>query len=178
MPKPHIFFIVLTSIFLNNTFCIAQTKYKIKSCKIEYTFSTGMAKGTKTIIFDNYGNIEKQIEKLDSDSMTKQITIYRPDSIFTIYPNTMTGTARATFNMDMDTTLINNQIKKVGEGVFLGKKCEITDFHGFKVWNWNGIVLKKETPFSDKVYEYATAIDENYKITIDEFSVPIDIKFE
>ena len=54
------------------------------------------------------------------------------------------------------------------------------DFDGFKIWYWKGIVLKKEYIISStqKIYEYATSIDENYVIKEDEFKVPKNVKMQ
>ncbi len=52
-------------------------------------------------------------------------------------------------------------------------------FDDFKIWYWKGIALKKEMNIDNlKIYEYATFIDEDYKIKVDEFLVPRNIKMQ
>jgi hypothetical protein len=188
----------------------SQAPYQIKSCKIDFVFSNGIQKGTKTIIFDDYGRLAKEMgttyvdTSLNSDipkefignrTSYRSLIIKTKDSVFTIDLGSMLGSGRPalytdgfseksaaikisekdTFQIDLS---FNNKQKKIGEGVFLGKKCDIMDFDGFKIWYWKGIVLKKEYIISstEKIYEYATSIDENYIIKEDEFNLPDGVK--
>ena len=67
--------------------------------------------------------------------------------------------------------------KKVGEDTFLGKRCEIYDMGGAKIWYWKGVALKKVL-LADQIYEDATSVDENYVIKPDEFEVPKNVKMQ
>ena len=172
----------------------SQSSYQIESCKIEFIYYNGIAKGTKTIIFADSGRIEKQlvtqyVDTANNSDIQQQFignrTVYHilqiqtQDSVFSIDLDLMIGSKRARFNIDMS-SYINNEKKKIGEGIFLNKKCDITDFSGFNIWYWKGLALKKEMTISptQQVYETATLIDEHYLIKEDEFKVPIGVKMK
>ncbi len=169
----------------------SQSPYQIKSCKIDFVFSNGPQKGTKTLIFADSGKVEKEygvanIDTSVNSEIPKQFigsrTVYHSliiqtqDSVFSVDLDLMTGGKRQRFNLDMS-SIIDGQKKKIGQDIFLNKTCDIVDFHGFKIWYWKGLALKKEMTLSpnQNVYEYATAIDENYIIKEDEFKVPAGV---
>ncbi len=83
-------------------------------------------------------------------------------------------TGKDTFDVDI-LAFVNSQKKKIGEDTLLGRPCDIIDFNGVKIWYWKGLALKKEI-IPQKVYEYATSIDENYVIKEDEFKIPNGVK--
>ena len=170
----------------------AQPPYQIKSCKIVIEFSTGFARGTKTIIFSDSGKIEKQLGTIyfDTSAMSRiskefksnktiahTLGIQTKDSVFSIDLDARSGTRRSRINLDW-LPKTNSEEKKIGENTLLGRKCTITNFGPVKIWYWKGLALKKETPAFIKVYEYASLIDENYIIKDDEFAIPKDIKWQ
>jgi putative transposon-encoded protein len=185
MQKKTLLFFIFIAQFFNGH---SQSPYQIKSCKIDFVFSNGLQKGTKTLIFTDSGKVEKvygvtYVDTSANSEIPKQFigsrTVYRSliiqtkDSVFTVDLDLMTGGKRERFNLDMS-SLFDDQKKKTGQDTFLNKTCDIVDFQGFKVWYWKGLALKKEMTLSpnQKVYEYATAIDENYIIKDNEFKVP------
>ncbi len=171
----------------------SQTPCDIKSCKIEYEFFDGAQKGTKTLIFDDSGLIEKQIVFSILDT-TKLPPLPNGFPEIKTVSNILTlKTRKWVYNIDLDLkvgqktarvlfskSIPDNLMKKIGEGILLDKVCSIYDFNGFKIWIWKGMTLKKELVFPDgsKVYEIAVAIDEKYVITRDEFVVPSGMKIE
>jgi hypothetical protein len=172
----------------------SQAPCDIRSCKIEYEFFDGVQKGTKTLIFDDSGWIEKQIvfSILDSTKLppfpngspkvktvSNILTIKTLKWVYNIDIDLKIGqkTSRTLFSMK---SMTDNLMKKTGEGLYLDKPCIIYDFNGFKIWMWKGITLKKELVFPDgaKIYEVAVTVDENYIIGKDEFKVPSEFKIE
>lgn|ERR1019366_5369040 len=156
-----------------------------------------LAKEMGTTYVDTSSNSDIPKEFIGSRTLYHTLIIKTKDSVFTIDLDSMFGSGRpalysngfsqkneATLRTEKDTFQIdlsfNNEQKNIGEGVFLGKKCDIMDFDGFKIWYWKGIVLKKEYIISStqKIYEYATSIDENYVIKEDEFKVPKNVKMQ
>lgn len=165
--------------------------YQIKSCKIEFVFANGLQTGQKTLIFDKYGSLEKEegksiVNKISNDEIPRELinqrvsyhllTIKTNNSIFNIDLDSMTGTKKVLLEANRD--VIDFRANKVGESFYLNRKCDIVNYNGVKIWYWKGIALKKEFPSSGgAIYEYATAIDENYLVKKDEFSIPKNIKF-
>jgi hypothetical protein len=170
----------------------SQSFYQIKSCKIDFVFDNGYQKGTTTVIFSDSGKIEKElgVVYLDTTKMVglpaqiprdrtvfHTLVIQTTDSVWSIDLDLMKGSKRTRINFHFS-PLCRNQDKKIGEGVFLNKICEIRDSHGIKMWYWKGLTLKMEMSHSpnERVYKYATAIDEDYIIKEDEFKIPDGIK--
>ena len=166
----------------------SQTPYKINSCKIDFVFAAGnLRKGTKTLIFDDSGKVEKELgityldtsanaeipkEIIGNRTVYHTLLIHTTDSIFSIDLDLMTCGKSANLNPGFSST---DEMKKIREETFLSKKCDVMNVNGVKLWYWKGIVLKKEIP-AEGVYEYATSIDENYVIKKDEFEVPKNVK--
>ncbi len=186
---------------------LSKKIYDIKSCKIVYKYNIGFAKGEKTIIFDNWGNIEKEngvayidtlhpITKMfdslfhKSDTTTKNkipstqhiLAIQTHDIIYNIDLDKKIGSMRTRFHLEEFLGVTDSLEKIIGADTFLGKQCIIKEFGGqLRFWYWNKIVLKKvfvDSNGDKSVQEYAIEIDENYKIKPDEFEPPKDIIFQ
>ncbi len=173
----------------------SQAPYQIKSCKIDYIFSNGLQKGTKILIFSDSGKLAKEIGASYVDTSAKidlpkelvsnrttynQLIIQTMDSVFSVDLDLQTGYKRATiffFNEKTKDSIFGSMSKKVRQDTLLGRKCDIFDMNGAKLWYWKGIILKKEL-LPNQLYEYATSIDENYIIKPDEFDVPKNIKMQ
>lgn len=170
----------------------SQAPYKINSCKIDFVFAAGnFQKGTKTLIFSDSGKIEKEFavtyrdtsanseipkEIIGDRTVYHMLLIHTLDSVFSIDLDSMIGSKSGNFMLG-SSSFMNDQMKKVREDIFLTKKCDVIDFNGVSLWYWNGIILKKDLGI-DGVYEYATSIDENYIIKVDEFQVPKGVKMQ
>jgi hypothetical protein len=172
----------------------SQAPCGINSCKIVFEFSNGFQKGTKTLIFNDSGRVEKQIGVTQVDTSTNNdlpkgifgsrtvynsLIIKTKDSIFNIDSDSLKGNKRAVFlsTNGYKELLENGMATKVGTGIFLGRKCDMIDMGGAQVWYWKGIALKKEL-LGDKIYEHATSIEEHYVIKPDEFEVPKNVRME
>ena len=171
-----------------------QTKrlYQIKSCKTISFFSDGVNRDTITTIFDDSGLVEKdyRIYRRDTSKFTElvkqlygtrtlfhKLEIQTKDTLFMTDLDLMT--AKKFANSNPKTPLYTEkEKKKIGEGVFLGKKCDIVKVKGFTIWYWKGIQLKKiPSDQNDKYYTYHVFfIDENYIIKEDEFKFPTNMK--
>jgi hypothetical protein len=177
--------------------------YAIKSCKIVYKFFTPAQSGVKTVIFDDWGNEEKEeVTTISDTSMMRQmlVSVAVPDSIrnnmkipavqhnlliqnaykrYVIDLNKQTGyqTARPMFQVGAN--FFDERTVIVGEDTLLGKPCEIKEIQQtFRLWVWNKITLKKMLVQKEsdlKMGEFAIEIDENYVIKPDEFMVPKNV---
>jgi len=166
----------------------AQKPYQIKSCKIEFSFNNGMQAGTKTLIIADSGAYEKEevVAKTDTAMLTKSDLPAEFKTFSSWLQIVKINTPDSSFSVDLNSSIITRNLrpsgsnnfflsmtKLVAQDTFIGRKCEIRDVDGFKLWFWKGICLKKEMDVGGaKIYEYATAIDENYVIMQDEFILP------
>jgi hypothetical protein len=187
----------LILVLLSPDFAQSQKLAQLNSCKIDFVFGTPSYKGTKTIVFTDSGRIAKEIidqvvdttsnfgkpqENIKKRTKFHLLDIQIKDSVYRIDLDSMIGSKRRriiSFNQD---PFIKNWTK-IAEDTMLNRKCDIMEFHGFKIWYWKGIALKKEFPIPPNecnacMYEYAISIDENYIIKKDEFDVPEGIKME
>lgn len=168
--------------------------YGIKSAKIEFAFSNGLQSGTKTLIFTDSGKIEKVFAAISMDTskinnmpegfstnnISSQILINQTkDSVFAVDLEKQVGSKRERFNLDMS-SMFNDNKESVGTDLFLNRLCDVYDLEGFKIWFWKGLVLKKEMAIdaNQKIYEYATSINEDYPIKSDEFKAPKNVQFK
>ena len=171
-----------------------QSLYGIKSAKIDFVFSNGFQSGTKTLIFTDFGKTEKALaftqtytskfnhiaEGLTLNQTLSQILIIQTkDSVFSVDLKKQVGSKQQRFNLDIS-SMFDDQKKSIGTDTFLNRVCDVVDFAGFKMWYWKGLVLKKEMTIDGdhKIYEYATSIDEDYLVKVDEFKIPSNLKFQ
>ena len=70
--------------------------------------------------------------------------------------------------------------KKIGKETVLGKECDVYDLSGsMKISMWKGIVLKSEMQMGQyKMNLTAKKIDTDASSTIEDFSVPKDVKIK
>ena len=177
--------------------------FGIKSCKIVYVFDIGIAKGEKTIVFDDWGNTAKEYgvvypdtsqfktligkdfpHAFDTIPLSKipqvqhLLKIQTKGSMYIINLDTKTGYASPYFQPDSSFKFPEGVEKIIGNDTFLNRNCIVKSFGDkVKFWYWNNLVLKKEfeEDSTDGTFEYATFIDENYIIKSDEFEIPKDI---
>jgi len=183
--------LILFFLLYSNLPCYSQKPYSIGHAKIEYTFSNGIQTGTKVLTFNDSGTIEKEDVFSVTDTAKSRLVfpdssihlqvknhtavIQTLDSVFNINYTLNTYNSRLKFTV---AGLVDKEKKKVGEGLFLGKKCDIFRIDVLKIWYWKGLALKKEIDMGagGKWYEYAIKIDENYVPEDDEFIIPKEIK--
>lgn len=153
--------LLLVFSLINSFGLFSQPLCEIKSCKIEYEFFDGIQKGTKTLIFDDSGWIEKQIVFSILDSTKLPPFLAGSPKVKTVNNILTLKTLKWVYNIDLDLktgqrtsrtlftmkSLTDNFMKKIGEDIYLNKHCIIYDFNGFKIWIWKGITLKKELAF-------------------------------
>lgn len=181
----------------------AEKKFDIKSCKITYNLDIGIAKGEKTIVFDDWGSIAKEYgviypdssqlqllvgedfsEAFDTLSMNKtlqvqhSLKIQRKEIIYNIDLDAKVGYISPLFKASSSFKMADSIEKIIGTDTFLNRLCIVKSFGDkVKFWYWNNLVLKKE--FDEEglveILEYATSIDENYIIKPDEFEIPKDV---
>lgn len=184
------------SLFLVVLTGYTQAPYQVKSAKIDYVWSNGLSKGTKTLIFDDSGRVEKIIGKELFDTsvnlgdlgfpkafklnktVQNSLIIQTKDSIYSIDMDSMVGSSSPRINMNLKSLL--PKLKKLGEKEFAGKTCAIIETPFGKILMWKGICLNKfyEGAPSPEIYEYAVTVTENYVIKVDEFKVPSQVRME
>ena len=109
----------------------AQAPYQVKSAKIDFVWDNGLSKGTKTVIFDDSGRVEKIIGKELFDStvnlgdlgfptdfkmnktVQNSLVIQTKDSIYSIDIDSMVGSSKPRIYLDLKSQL--PEFKKVAE---------------------------------------------------------------
>ncbi len=169
----------------------AQAPYQIKSCRIEFAFSKGgYKKGTQIVIFTDSGAVEKTATTtvIDYDASPEIPKKHKPGK--SIHHTLYLQTRDSAFYIDLDLMTITlkdiptplsrfitkSMMKKIGEDTILNKPCDVMEYEHAKFWYWKGIVLKKL--ITERLYEYATLIDEDYIIKDDEFMLPKGVKMQ
>jgi hypothetical protein len=142
--------------------------YPIKSCRIVFRFFNGPQNGTKTIIFDDWGNKEKQeaVTMTDTDAMR----------------NNLAGAPPALREMEIPAVQHNLLITVDGQRYAIdidhhtGAKSPNLLIGGSMEENMKQMIA--DLPASMRVEEYPTEIDESYSIKPDEFKIPDNIHFQ
>lgn len=187
--------LILVTIF-TSTYCVSQAPYQIKSGKIDFVWNNGISGGTKTLIFDDSGRLEKLIgvEHIDTSlnlqklgfpegfknyrEIINSLYIQTKDSVFSIDLDSLVGYSRARIYFDIKSLFPAD--KKIGEIEFLGRVCNIMETPVGEMLMWKGICLNKffKNEIDPIIYEYAISIDESYVIKTNEFKVPANIKMK
>jgi hypothetical protein len=184
----------LFGLFLAQTQSYGQKKnsafyYPVKSAYIEYVQS-GATNGTETMYVDNNGRLSARYSDLTTKSLgtttkTKQIVIQKDSVVYTIDTEKKTG-SKVTISFkpeDVEKWADTSEkmykdlgFKKTGEGVVLGKKCDIWEGMSSKIWIWQNFALKSEINIFGKTVIEAKKIDIGGAIDKSKFEIPADIK--
>lgn len=127
--------------------------------QIEFSFNNGMQAGTKTLIIADSGAYAKEEGVVTNDmamlnksnfpaqfkNMHRQLHILNietPDSVFSANLDLKTATVKVASYMSNN--IFSSQLKVISHDTFLGKRCEIKDLDGLKLWFWKESALKKK----------------------------------
>lgn len=198
MKRVAVFFLFF--LFAHGGFCQTDTivntsskPYDIKSCKITYQFYNGIQQGEKTIVFDDYGAVEKMTattimtgqtaDNARTGDTTHEMFIKKNGLLYKINMTDGVGfklKANETIPLNLD-VLRPGQVL-IGTDTVLEKECTVIEVFGsLRTWYWNRIPIKKQVVgvgLTSKVEEYAITVDENYSIGETEFEIPIGIKLK
>ena len=168
--------------------------YTVKSGVIEYELS-GKTKGKETVYFDKHGMREAryrvaQTRILGMTSTENTLTIRQDSIMYTIDLDEKTGT-RQIVPFDVS-KMSEKEIKeweewgkqmredlgfeKTGEEKILGRKCDIWEGLGTKIWIWQNLTLKTEVNLLGQWITEATSLDINTRINSRKFDVPDGIE--
>lgn len=187
--------IVVFSILTGNSFAQNDAKmYKAKSGIIEYKLS-GKTTGTETLYFDHHGNREarytKSTTKILGMTTTENRLEIRIDSIMysidleektgtrvliPFHPTNMTEQEWKEWEDWGKQMMDDLGFEQTGEGNVLGKKCEIWEGLGSKIWIWQNLSLKSEVNMMGKWVIEATKVDLKTRINPSKFKIPAGIK--
>jgi hypothetical protein len=186
---------------------VTRKHYPIKSCRIVFRFFNGPQSGTKTVIFDDWGNKEKEeaITMTDTAAMRNNLAgappALRQMEIPAIQHNLLITVDGQRYAIDIDHHIgaqrpnlliggsMEAEMKQMGfafvrTDTLLGKPCKVwEDPNAFRFWIWKDFyVIKKQMiqglPGGMRIEEYPTEIDEAYSIKPDEFKIPDHIQFQ
>lgn len=173
-----------------------QRVYDVKQCKLNFQFFNGPHKGSRIVIFDDWGNYESQIIRTEYDTILlknrgisvdiiggaihNDLYIITPTYLYQINLDSKIG-GKFKYTPQNNIDNLDTKKNKIGEEIYLGKKCEVFVLEdNMKIWLWKRVCLKKEFIDSngEKIGEFCAEIDENYTPTKSNFNVPSDIVFE
>lgn len=175
----------------------ADTKrYDIESGKIEYTSTTSgnmmgittTGKGTETLFFKDYGNLEiseensstttmGQTQKLHKMTKIEKGKVYSVDfdhqKILTMDNPMMSGGQNQDM-MAMGKEMMQSMGgKKIADEKYQGYECEVWSLMGSKVWIYKGLTLKIESDIMGvKILKEATDIQLDIKLDDGLFQLP------
>lgn len=169
----------------------AQAPYQIKSCRVEFAFTRGgYKKGTQIVIFTDSGTVEKTATTTNINPSNSGETPKKHKPVRSVHHTLYLQTRDSAFYIDLDLMTITlrdiptppshfitkSMMKKIGEDTILNKPCDVMEYERAKFWYWKGIILKKV--ISERVFECATLIGEDYIIKEDEFKLPKGVKMQ
>jgi len=162
--------------------------YPVKSAYIEYVHS-GSTNGTETLYVDNHGRISARYSELTTKSLgsttkTKQIVIQKDSIVYTIDAEKRTGVKQTIPFKPEDVEKWADTaeemykdlgFKKTGEGVVLGKQCDIWEGMSSKIWIWQNLSLKSEINIFGKTVIEAKKVEVGGSVDKSKFEIPSDI---
>ena len=175
-------------------------RYHVESGKVTYQILSPGGSGTKTLIFDRYGQRESVHETVQKNGKTvkDQLTLLNNGKAYTVdlLHNTgmdisgrtgmAMGMAAAGGDNDMAATgkkmLESMGGKMVGHQNFLGKDCEKWEMNTMgktSLFIWKGLTLKTETSVMGiKTSETATSVQTGISFADVDFQPPAGVKME
>lgn len=174
-----------------------STTYGIKSGHLKYETRTSGGMQYNEVWFDDYGKIRKQYDQTQMEGMGNYQTevLFRDGKSYVQawFDDAKTNEAKMTETgpgLDLldpdDAYLKANKIERLGTEEVFGKTCTIYTYKtksllrtvSYKVWLWQGIILKMETrgalgANNDMI---VTQFDENVKIPASTFDIPAVVK--
>lgn len=174
-----------------------EKRYGIKSGHIKYETQTGGGVQQNEMWFDDYGRLQKQIDRTDMGEfgMFYTETIIRDGKLYTNawYNNEKKDEAKMTdgvpgFNYLTLTDQIkkDHKIEESGPETVSGKQCTVYSFTmkqlgrkvSFRQWVWKGIIIKQETKgiLGANTTMTIKSFEENVSVPASTFALPKTIK--
>jgi hypothetical protein len=191
--KKFLFFAIFIAYTTSSLYANSK-RYDIASGVVSYQTSTSgtllgfgtNSKGSKTLYFKEYGNIEVQESRSSSSSMKES----EESHSLTKFENGMVYVVdfrkKVIIKKDMRSLMEDKNMhamgkdmlkkmggKKIGSGKVLGYTCEIWEAMGSKMWLYKGVLLKLESNILGiHTTEIATKANFNTSIPDAKFSLP------
>jgi hypothetical protein len=179
-------------------------KFFVKSGVIEYTLK-GNTIGTKTIMFDDYGDKYYEREKGVTETKifgitdrveTDKLLIMIKDKVWHI--DYISGENQTGINpfYNINSGIVGNKSEaelqkmaddilkemggeKLGKETVLGKSCDKVSVLGTISWLYKGVILKSEAAMMGiKLFETATRFDENASVPASTFIAPTHLEYQ
>ena len=174
--------------------------YAIKSGHIEYQLS-GNTTGTKSIWWDNYGNLSCTETKsltvtkmfgFKNETKTHDILILKKGKFWSANLIENTGVKGTIPFQDITENMTEAEKEKMGKDLLeafggeivgtenvLGNKCEVVKLMGAKCWIYKGVTLKSEARILGiEAIETAAKFDKNIYVSGPKFTPPSGIDYE
>ena len=191
--------LIAAGLLLSAAALLAQDNkvYGIKSGHLKYETQTSGGLQYNEVWFDDYGMTRKQHDQIMMEGMGNYHTeiLFRDNKIYSNawLDDEKKDEAKMTEGYP-DLNLLNpserfkkdSQLKEVGKEEVFGKPCTIYTYKtkellrtvNYKVWVWQGIILKMETKgiLGANNSQMVTQFDENPKLPASTFALPKVVK--
>ena len=177
--------------------CAQDRVYGIKSGHLKYETQTSGGLQYNEVWFDDYGNLRKQHDQIMMEGFGNYHTeiIFRDGNVYSNawFDNEKKDEAKMTEGTP-DLNYLNpsaefikkSQYKELGTEEVFGKTCKVCTYKTksllrtvtYKVWTWEGIILKMETKgaLGADNSMMVTSFDQNPKLPASTFALPATIK--
>lgn len=177
--------------------CAQDKVYGIKSGHLKYETQTSGGLQYNELWFDDYGRLRKQHDQIQMEGMGNYQTevLMRDGKVYTSawFDNDRDNEASMTegipnlnFLNPSERFKKDSQLKEAGQEEVFGKPCTIYTYKtkellrtvNYKVWVWQGIILKMETKgiLGANNSQMVTKLEENAKIPASTFAIPAKVK--
>ncbi|MBR4809877.1 MAG: hypothetical protein IK031_06330 [Bacteroidales bacterium] len=189
--------LLLSALFLAVALNAQNGPYGIKSGHLKYENQTSGGTQYNELWFDDYGLLRKQHDQIMMEGMGNYHTeiLMRDNKIYSSawFDDERTNEAGMTEGFP-DLNFMNpseqfkkdSQLKEAGTEEVFGKPCKIFTYKqkellrtvSYKVWVWEGIILKMETKgiLGANNSQMVTLLEENVKIPASTFAIPEKVK--
>ena len=189
--------LLLSALFLAVALNAQDARYGIKSGHLKYENQTSGGLQYNEVWFDDYGRMQIQHDQIMMEGMGNYHTevLLRDNKVYTSawFDDERTNEAGMTEGFP-DLNYLNpseqfkkdTQFKEVGKEEVFGKPCTIYTYKqkellrtvSYKVWVWEGIILKMETKgiLGANNSQMVTLLEENIPIPASTFAVPEKVK--
>ena len=171
--------------------------YGIKSGHLKYETQTSGGVQYNEVWFDDYGQLRKQHDQIMMEGMGNYNTevLFRDGNTYVSAwwddkrdnpAKTSEGIPDLNFLHPSDRFIKDSKLKEVGQEEVFGKTCTVFTYKtkellrtvNYKVWVWEGIILKMETKgaFGANNSMMVTSFQENVRIPASTFAIPAKVE--
>ena len=180
-----------------------RPRYPFKSAVITYRISGSIQEGTQVLTIDGHGRRtrtdrdttlslmgrkqKESIVEIDDGESFYRLDLVKKTGEKTVSPSKIAGDIVRSMSPDQKKALedvgrelakgqaVSGELKRAGKGKILGRECDIYEAMGMKVWLWNGLALRKESPSLGSMVQEAVEIRVDEPIPAERFTPPAGV---